>query len=191
MSKADTVKPEGPLAYLITFRCYGTWLHGDLRHSMDRSGNHTFGSTPLAPDAARESRERRSLRHPPTSLTAEMRRHVDEAVRDTCRFRHWRVFALNVQPDHIHVVVSAPEHRPERVMTALKAWATRRLRVKGLAERDMRLWSRHGSTRYLWNDAELGHALAYVVEGQALPPQMQPALPGWIEAAEDSEGVSK
>jgi hypothetical protein len=25
-----------PLAYLITFRCYGTWLHGDKRGSIDR-----------------------------------------------------------------------------------------------------------------------------------------------------------
>ena len=26
-----------PLAYLISFRCYGTWLHGDERGSIDRS----------------------------------------------------------------------------------------------------------------------------------------------------------
>ena len=28
---------EFPLAYLITFRCYGTWLHGDERGSYRRS----------------------------------------------------------------------------------------------------------------------------------------------------------
>ena len=28
-----------PLAYLITFRCYGTWLHGDKRGSIDRFHN--------------------------------------------------------------------------------------------------------------------------------------------------------
>ncbi|MGQ0761444.1 MAG: hypothetical protein ACT4OT_05435 [Acidobacteriota bacterium] len=28
-----------PLAYLITFRCYGTWLHGDERGSVDRKQN--------------------------------------------------------------------------------------------------------------------------------------------------------
>ena len=28
-----------PLAYLITFRCYGTWLHGDRRGSIDRFHN--------------------------------------------------------------------------------------------------------------------------------------------------------
>jgi hypothetical protein len=30
---------EFPLAYLITFRCYGTWVHGDDRGSMDRKHN--------------------------------------------------------------------------------------------------------------------------------------------------------
>jgi hypothetical protein len=28
-----------PLAYLITFRAYGTWLHGDSRGSVDRFHN--------------------------------------------------------------------------------------------------------------------------------------------------------
>src|SRR5881296_1928266 len=28
-----------PLAHLITFRCYGTWLHGDKRDSIDRFHN--------------------------------------------------------------------------------------------------------------------------------------------------------
>ena len=28
-----------PLGYLITFRCYGTWLHGDERGAIDRLHN--------------------------------------------------------------------------------------------------------------------------------------------------------
>ena len=32
-----------PLAYLITFRTYGTWLHGDARGSVDREHN-VFGT---------------------------------------------------------------------------------------------------------------------------------------------------
>ncbi len=30
---------EFPLAYLISFRCYGTWVHGDTRRSVDRKQN--------------------------------------------------------------------------------------------------------------------------------------------------------
>jgi hypothetical protein len=32
-----------PLGYLITFRCYGSWLHGDKRGSIDR---FTIGTNP-------------------------------------------------------------------------------------------------------------------------------------------------
>ena len=41
---------EFPLAYLITFRCYGTWLHGDERGSMDRTHN-VFGAPKIAANA--------------------------------------------------------------------------------------------------------------------------------------------
>jgi hypothetical protein len=30
---------DTPLAYFITFRAYGTWLHGDKRGSVDRHNN--------------------------------------------------------------------------------------------------------------------------------------------------------
>lgn len=34
---------DTPLAYLITFRTYGTWLHGDERGSVDKNHNK-FGT---------------------------------------------------------------------------------------------------------------------------------------------------
>ena len=41
-----------PIAYFITFRTYGTWLHGDERGSTDR--DHNAYDTPLLdPDADR------------------------------------------------------------------------------------------------------------------------------------------
>ena len=33
-----------PLAYLITFRCYGTWFHGENRGSVDRKNYHIYGT---------------------------------------------------------------------------------------------------------------------------------------------------
>ena len=38
-----------PLAYLITFRSYGTWLHGDERGSVDRFHN-VYGTPRLPPN---------------------------------------------------------------------------------------------------------------------------------------------
>jgi hypothetical protein len=51
-------------------------------------------------------------------------------------------------------------------MNQLKSWATRRLREEGLAESDERIWTRHGSTRYLWTEQDVLAAGAYVLEGQ-------------------------
>jgi hypothetical protein len=47
-----------PLAYLITFRSYGTWLHGDPRGSVDRFHN-VYGTPRLPPNSQREKYERR------------------------------------------------------------------------------------------------------------------------------------
>ena len=51
MEKLDYVdfqRRTQPLAFLITFRCYGTWLHGDERGSIDRRNFHRYG-TPAMP----------------------------------------------------------------------------------------------------------------------------------------------
>ncbi|MCA1605476.1 MAG: hypothetical protein LC775_08420 [Acidobacteria bacterium] len=38
-----------PLAYLISFRAYGTWLHGDKRGPMSRKQNK-YGTPRIAPN---------------------------------------------------------------------------------------------------------------------------------------------
>jgi hypothetical protein len=38
-----------PLAYFISFRSYGTWLHGDERGSIDRFHNR-YGSPYIPPN---------------------------------------------------------------------------------------------------------------------------------------------
>jgi hypothetical protein len=61
-----------PLANLITFRCYGTWLHGDQRGSIDRFHN-AYKSPPRSGD--------RSSKHLPdlsnhTSITNNLSRQL-------------------------------------------------------------------------------------------------------------------
>ncbi len=75
--------------------------------------------------------------------------------------------AANVRTNHVHVVVAGAE-TPERMMTAFKAWSTRRMREAGLVAEGSP-WSRHGSTRYLWDETELADAVAYVMDGQGAP----------------------
>jgi len=47
-------------------------------------------------------------------------------------------------------------------MTDLKAWATRWLREHGLVEQDRKVWTKHGSTRYLFDLASIEKTADYV-----------------------------
>jgi REP element-mobilizing transposase RayT len=103
----------------------------------------------------------------PFLLDSPRREVVRQAILDVCIHAGWVLQALNVRTNHIHLVVSA-ESTPERVMATLKAWCTRRLREKGLVGKDVRPWSRHGSTRYLWRSSEVADACSYVMESQGI-----------------------
>ncbi len=154
-----------PLAYLLTFTTYGTWLHGDERGSVDR---HTrgFDSPRLAANPLRAGFERdERMEQAALVLDGPMRTVAGKAIRDFCDHRGWPLLALNVRSNHVHIVVSSAD-RPEMVLTACKAAATRRLREVGLVSAARKLWTRHGSTRYLWTQDDLDRAATYVTFGQ-------------------------
>ena len=95
-----------------------------------------------------------------------VRDHVLAAIRETCAYRGWGLHAVHVREEHVHVVVDA-EVEPERVMTDLKAWATRRL--QGVEPEVDRRWTRHGSTRWLRRPESIRAAVRYVADGQGEP----------------------
>ena len=113
-----------PFGYLITFRCYGTWLHGKSG-SVDRF-HRTHGTPTLAADAARLRYNRRALAQSPVTLRAKQRALVEEAIRETCEIRKWSLWTINVRTNHVHTVVTA-NCKPERALNAFKANATRKL----------------------------------------------------------------
>jgi REP element-mobilizing transposase RayT len=158
-----------PLAYLITFRSYGTWLHGDKRGSVDR--HHNRYGTPRIPrnDPWREH-NRRSLKQPPTRLDSQRRAAVDAAIRETWEIRKWALWALNTRSNHVHAVVTV-NCDPERVMTAFKANATRKMRNSGCWKNTGTPWVRRGSKKRLCNEKEVAAAVAYVLydQGEPLP----------------------
>ena len=90
---------------------------------------------------------------------------VFESIMDVCNYRNWRLFALHVRTNHVHVVVSA-ETKPEKVLHAFKAYATRHLREAHPMLKEYKIWTRHGSTRYIWNRKSLLEAIHYVVHEQ-------------------------
>ena len=154
-----------PVAYFITFACYGARLHGDDRGSIERTRNGS-GVVVVAPAPGRERFEAAKLVGRRAELDQPRRNVISATIQEVCSFRGWTLHALNVRTNHVHAVVTAPEVRPEAVMNQFKAWSTRRLREQTLASADERIWSRHGSTRYLWSDDAVVQAGTYVLEGQ-------------------------
>ena len=158
---------EAPIAYLITFRTYGSWLHGDDRGSVSY-GRNTYGTPMAPPNPSLRAAEAARLKSPEPVLTPERRAVVAKTIEEVCTHRGWELHTLAVRTNHAHVVVSALD-AAEKVLADLKAWCTRRVREAGLLERDEDFWSYHGSTIYLWKPWELDRACLYVAEGQGGP----------------------
>lgn len=104
-------------------------------------------------------------KHSPIRLDARMRSAVATAIDEVCNFRKYRLIALQVRTNHGHCVVSA-NAKPEFVMNSFKSYATRKLVSSGLVAAKTKVWSRHGSTRYLWTEEQIAAAAEYVVNGQ-------------------------
>jgi hypothetical protein len=110
---------EFPLAYLITIRTHGTWLHGDERHSVDRHGRNLYGTPDMPPNRTLKERMKGELKQPPLVLNESQRKAVDLAIREFCEQRKYYLQAINVRTNHAHAVVSAKPN-PKESLTPSK-----------------------------------------------------------------------
>ena len=159
-----------PLAYLFTFRTYGTWLHGDERGSVDRLHNQ-YQSPYLPPDRNRLAHNLGLLSHDVVTLDGQQRRLVRIAIRETCSMREWPLCGLNVRTNHVHAVISIGATGAGRALNDLKAYATRKMRQRGCWLTQRSPWADKGSKRPLWNERSVEIAVDYVLnrQGEALP----------------------
>ena len=158
-------KMKRPVAYLITFTTYGSWLHGDQKGSISRKDN-SYGQPFMAPNARLRQTEKSILRNPPFVLNRSRRETVLAAILNVCRFRCWLAHAAHVRTNHVHIVVSGNEI-PGKMMANFKAYATRAINRHQDGQKTIsRYWTRHGSTKYLWTKQDLASAVKYVKNEQ-------------------------
>jgi REP element-mobilizing transposase RayT len=156
-----------PLAYLITFTCYGTRLHGDESGSVDEDHNQ-FG-TPLVPaNPRRVLAQEKQMKQVRYTLDQLRRTIVLGALRQHCTQRGWALLAAHVRSTHVHFVVGA-EEKPERILNEVKAYTSRALNQTGFDHAFRKRWTVHGSTRYLWKPEQVGNAIHYVIREQGEP----------------------
>jgi len=151
-------------SYFITFTTYGSRLHGDKRGSVDDAHNQ-YEAELLPAHGLRESFERSQSLNPAVVLDDAQRKTVEWAIRNVCTYRSWELLAVNVRSNHVHVMC-AGDATPERMMNDFKIWATRRLREQRLIAAGIHVWTRHGSTRYLWSEADRQRVWEYIVNWQ-------------------------
>lgn len=154
-----------PIAYFITFRTHGTWLHGNERTSVDRHGKNIYGQEKIGLDPMFSALMDRSMNSEPFSLNGSQRKIVRLAIIAVCDFRGYVLKAVNVRTNHVHAVVSALTS-PDKVLNAFKSNATRELSQACLVNVAQKVWSRGGSTRYLWKPSNVSNAIEYTINGQ-------------------------
>ena len=164
-----------PVAYLLTWTTYGTWLPGDQRGWTEKPGQFR------EPNRNMEDANREQMTEPEFILDIAQRTIVESTIRDHCRIRKWSLHAVNCRTNHIHVVVTANDASPDDVMTQFKAWCTRRLKQKArkpdaqakgpsapsaeIAHRS-KFWTQRGSKRLLFDQQGLENAVAYALDAQ-------------------------
>jgi REP element-mobilizing transposase RayT len=156
---------DDPIAYFITWTCYGTWLPGDDRgwtqwHKGDQVGQ------PLLADWCRKQMVEEAI-----YLNDQQRKIVNTIVVEHCTYRKWQLHAVNCRSNHCHVVVSAPDYSGEIVRDQLKAWSTRKLNeqqhlLSSAGRRRERWWTRKGSIRHLFDEESLDASIIYTLEAQ-------------------------
>ncbi len=156
-----------PIAYFITFTCYGTWLHGEKHASVDRVTN-TPGTNFLSFDTKRVDVVKKLMSETPYSLDESRRQIVLKAIIDACNFKQWDLWAAHIRSNHVHCIIHALL-KPEQIMNTIKAYSSRQLNKANIDSNRINRWTRHGSTKYLWNNTEVEATIHYVVYEQGLP----------------------
>ncbi len=153
-----------PLAHLITFRSYGTWLTGMSAARLFvftiNINRRTFAQTRGRLEANLDR-----LSHDIVTLNAQQRESTENAIRETCTVRKWALLATNVRTNHVHSVVSIGTAKPESALNAFKAYATRKMRREGCWRLERSPWADKGSKRSLWNERSVERAIDHVLNG--------------------------
>jgi REP element-mobilizing transposase RayT len=153
-----------PQAYHVTFGTYLSRPPGSAKPHVD--DDHNEYRAPLAPtDAKREERSRRIAKYEPVWISMEQRMTVDRAIREVAERYDWRIHAMAVNSDHVHVVITAAREG-DALRDALKAVASRELN-KLFEKRSW--WAEGGSAKCLYENDYFRNAVEYVSKQNELP----------------------
>jgi len=161
--------------WLLTWTTYGTWLPGDERGFVsgvrDDHGDIALHNQP-GTEYERKLRgltqfAERTQKAASVRLTREQAETVCRQIQATAAFRQWKLSAVAVMSNHVHVVVGVSgDPEPDTLLRDFKTFASRGL--NRLAGGPHRWWTQSGSTRKLRGESAIVAAIRYV-ENQEYP----------------------
>jgi len=110
------------------------------------------------------------LKGPPIYLTLPQAEAALAQFLETAQHRGWVLLAASIMANHYHLVIGASEAvAADRVLSDLKAYATRRLSREFGAPASKTWWTSKGSQRWLRDDRAVADATNYVLYKQPHP----------------------
>jgi len=158
----------GVLAYHLTWTCYGQWLPGDVRGYVDRD-HRTPGTAYPDADPQAYNAAAGVMKESACWLQVPERRLATEGIREACMRQKWPLVAVNVQPDHVHVLARVDTVGGRHAIRVMKSFATRRLRRTVPGRR--RWWTKGGKVETVLTEWRLAEVARYVRN------QRYPAVP--------------
>ncbi len=150
---------EYPSALFITWTTYGSWLPGDHR-GWRKWKRGEQPAQPLLEDWCRDR-----MKEQPVLLTSTQRGAVESVIREHATIRAWKLHAVSVRSNHVHVVVTAAAE-PKQVRDQFKANATRILRALPQPIKNEKVWTKGGDIEFIDADDDLEQVVIYVTEAQ-------------------------
>ncbi len=159
-----------PMTLFITWTTYGSWLPGDFRGWT----KWKKGERPTQPIL--EHWCRRRMKEKAVFLSSKQREAVEAVIREHAEYRNWRLHAVSVRSNHVHVAVTVVpktgnhDNRMadgiKRVRDQFKANATRVLRQGENPVKNEKVWTKGGDIQFVDSDDDLEQVVIYITEAQ-------------------------
>jgi REP element-mobilizing transposase RayT len=159
--------------WLLSSSTYGCWLPGDERGFVstwrDKSGRRIIHNIPGTPyDADMPALKRHAeqlLKGDPIRFTLPHAEALLGQFLETAGYRGWRVLAVGIMANHIHLVVGVPgDPDPTKVLGDFKSYGSRALNRRWGRPASGTWWADKGSKRKLPGEDAVLAAVKYVLD---------------------------
>lgn len=140
------------IAFMATWTTYGTWLQGDNR-------GYVKNGTTLKANPELEKTNKELLKHNTITIPKNLRKIVKDAIIKEAQEFGYKVYAIAVCGNHVHIVVDNIDIGIGYSVGRFKKTATKTLRKYGF---DNKVWTKGFDKRYCYHQDELKTKIKYV-----------------------------